>query len=90
MFFCGLSLLGPLAAGVVDAGVALQQQLRDGDDDVALGLEGLDDPRQRLRRVDGRIVKENDAAGAHVFQQPPADLLRWDALPVQTVAFPYN
>ena len=82
--------LGPLAAGVVDARFALQQQLRDGDDGIALGLEGLDDPRQGLQSVDGRVVEEDDAARPHVLQHPPADLLRGDALPVQTVAFPYS
>ncbi len=85
-----LSLLGPLAACVVDAGVALQQELGDGDDGVALGLQGLDDPRQSLGRVDGRVVEKDDAAGVYVFQYPLADLFRRNTLPVQAVAIPYN
>lgn len=78
----------PLPSGVVDARFALQQQLRDGDNGIALGLEGFDDPGQGLRRVDGRVVEEDDAARPHVLQHPPADLLRLDALPDQTVAVP--
>ena len=66
----------------------MEQQLGDGNDGIALGLESLDDPRQGLRRVDGRVVEENDAARPHILKYPPADLLRGDALPVQTVAVP--
>ena len=82
--------LGPLAAGVVDARLALQQELRHGDDGVALRPEGVQDPRQGFRRVDRRVVEEDDAPRADVFQHPLTDLLGGDALPVQTVAIPYN
>ena len=55
---------------------------------VQLSAWSFDDPRQGLQSVDGRVVEENDAARPYVLQHPPADLLRLDALPVQTVAVP--
>ncbi len=45
--------LGSLAAGVVLVGVALKQNLGDGNDGVAIRLESLDDARQSLRRMHG-------------------------------------
>ena len=83
-----LSLLGPLTACVVLVGFALKQDLGHGDNGITLGLQGLNDPRQSLGGVFCCVVEEDDAARPHVLQHPPADLLRLDALPVQTVAVP--
>ncbi len=80
----------PLAAGVVLAGVALEQDLGDGDDGVAVGLQGFNDPGQSLWRVLSGIVEEDDAPGADIFQHPLLDLLRRDTLPVQAIAILYN
>ena len=68
----------------------MKQDLGHGDDGVALGLEGFDDARQGLRRMLGRVVEEDDAAGAHILQHPLLDLLGRDVLPIQAVAFLYR
>ena len=88
--FCLCHSFGPLSSCVVDIGVAGEQDLGYGDDGVAVLLQRLDDPGQGLRRMFGGVVEEDDAAGTDVFQHPLLDLLCRDALPVQTVAFPYN
>ena len=87
---CLIPLLLPLAAGVVDGGLALKQNLGDGDNGITLGLQGFDDAGQSLGCVLGGIMEEDDAAGAHILQHPLLDLLGRDALPIQAVAFPYS
>ena len=85
-----IPLLLPLSSCVVLVGVASEKDLGDGDDGVAVSLEGLDDPGQSLWRVLSGIVEEDDAPGAHVFQHPLLNLLGRDALLIQAVAIPYN
>ena len=87
---CLIPLLLPLAAGVVLVGVAGKQNLGDGDDGVAVRLQGLNDPRQGLGGVFCCVVEEDDAARAHILQHPLLDLLGRDALPIQAVAFLYR
>lgn len=85
-----IPLLLPLSSGVVLVGVASEKDLGDGDDGVAVGLQGFNDPRQSVWRVLSGIVEEDDAPGAHILQHPLLDLLGRDALLIQAVAIPYN
>ena len=87
---CLILSSGPLAAGVVLIGVPLKEKLGDGDNGEALALQRFQNSRQGLGRVLGGVVEEDDAAGAHILQDPLGDLIGRDALPVQTVAFPYS
>ena len=55
---------------------------------VSLLEQGLDDPGQGLRGMDGGVVEEDDGTGAHPAYHPLGDLACREFLPVQTVAAP--
>ena len=75
---------------MVDGVFALQDDLRDGDEAVALTAHVIEDGGQGLRRVFAGIVEQHDAAALQLPRYPPRDLLRADTLPVETVRVPYS
>ena len=77
-----------LPPGVILPGLALEQQLRDGDDGVPFFQQRLQNAGQRLGRVFRGVVEQHDAPRLYVFQHPACDLLRRNPLPIQAVAFP--
>lgn len=74
-----------LPAGVVDGVGRGQNELGDGEDGVAVVDEAGEDSGQRLRRVEGGVVEQHDAARLHLGGHPPADGIRVVVLPVQGV-----
>lgn len=62
-----------------------EEELGDGDYGVAVADEGLQNGRQRLRRVKGGVVEENDAAGAHLGTNALGNGGRVQVFPVQTI-----
>lgn len=79
-----------LPAGVVD-GVGLgENKLRDGHKGVSLLKESLQNGGQRLRGMDGGIVKEHDRPRLHLGGDPLGDLRSGELLPVQRITFPYR
>ena len=81
----GRCLRRELPPRVVDGVVPRQDQLTDGQHGVALVDEVLQNPRQRLRRVEGRIVEQHDAAGLYLGGDPLVDGVRIIVLPVQRI-----
>lgn len=81
----GRCLRGELPPRVVDGIVPRQDQLTDGQHGVALVDEVLQNPRQRLRRMKGRIVEQHDTAGLHLGGDPLVDGVRIIVLPVQRI-----
>lgn len=88
MFSRGL-LCGALAAGVVDGVVgvvfAAQNQLADRDNVIALPQQIVQNARQSLWGVKGRIVEEHNGARPHAGDHPLGDGGRVVILPVQTI-----
>ena len=86
------SLGRALPPGVVDGVVGVvfagEDQLRDGDEGVPLLEQGLQDAGQGLRRVDGRVVEQDNGAGLHLGGDPLGDLRRGELLPVQAGTVP--
>lgn len=76
--------------GVVGVVCAGEDQLRDGDEGVPLLEQGLQDAGQGLRRVDGRVVEQDNGAGLHLGGDPLGDLRRGELLPVQAVTVPHS
>lgn len=74
--------------GIVLAAGAGVDQLGDRNDGVALGDQILQDPRQRLRRMLGRVVEQHDGAGLDPAGHPLGDLAGGDLLPVQRIHIP--
>ena len=70
---------------MVDGVFAGQEYLRYRDYRVAVGEQGLDYPRQRLRSVLRGIVEQHDAARLHLGGHPLADGVRVIILPVEGV-----
>ena len=81
----GRCLRRELPPGVVDGVVSRQNQLADGQHGVALVDEILQNPRQRLRRVEGGIVEQHDAPRLHLGGDPLVDGVRVVVLPVQGI-----
>ena len=81
----GRCLRRELPPRVVDGVVTCQDQLADGQHGVALVDEILQNPRQRLRRVEGGIVEQHDAPRLHLGGDPLVDGVRVVVLPVQGV-----
>lgn len=52
-----------LPSGVVDGGAALEDQLGDGNDGIAVLEEVFDDGRERFGGVERGVVEQDDAAG---------------------------
>jgi len=52
-----------LPSGVVDGVIPLYNQLRDGDDGIAVLEEVFDDGRERFGGVERGVVEQDDAAG---------------------------
>ena len=67
-FFCFLG--GALPPGVVYGVLPLQNELRNGHQRVPLPNEILNDPRQGLRRVLGRVVKQADGPRLNLACHP--------------------
>lgn len=74
-----------LAAGVVDGVVAGQKKLGDGKEGITLLQQRFDNAGQRLRSMQGGIVKQNDGAGLDLTCHPLSDLGCGKFLPVQAV-----
>lgn len=74
-----------LSAGVVDGVGRVEDELGDGEDGVAVVDEVGEDSGQRLRRMEGRVVKQHNAAGRHMLRYPAKDGVRVIILPVQTI-----
>lgn len=74
-----------LAAGVVDGVGRGQDELGDGENGVAVVDEAGEDGGQRLRRVEGGVVEQHDAARLHLGGHPPADGVRVVILPIEGV-----
>ena len=70
---------------MVDGVVPRQDQLADGHHGVAVVDEVFQDPRQRLRRVQRRIVKQHDAPRLHLGCHPLIDGIGIVVLPVEGV-----
>ena len=79
-----------LSAGTVDEAVAVQQDLRHGDDAVAVRKQRVQDSRQRLGGMLGGVMEEHDAAGLDLVKHAVFDVFRAVAGPVQTVHIPLN
>ena len=63
----------------------IKDQLTDGQHGIALVDEILQNAGQCLRRVEGRVVEQDDAAGLHLGSYPLADRVRVVVLPVERV-----
>lgn len=74
-----------LSAGVVDSVGRGQNELGDGEDGVAVVDEAGEDSGQRLRRVEGGVVEQHDAARLYLGGHPPADGVRVVILPIEGV-----
>ena len=74
-----------LPTGVVDGIFAIQEDLGDGDEGVAVLEQGLDNAGQGLGGMFGSVVKKNDGAGLHFGGNPLGDLSGGEVLPVQTI-----
>lgn len=74
-----------LPAGVVDSVGRGQNELGDGEDGVAVVDEAGEDSGQRLRRVEGGVVEQHDAARLYLGGHPPADGVRVVILPIEGV-----
>ena len=74
-----------LPAGVVDGVGRVEDELGDGEDGVAVVDEVGEDSGQRLRRVEGGVVEQHDAARLYLGGHPPADGVRVVILPVEGV-----
>ena len=74
-----------LPAGVVDGVGRVEDELGDGDDGVAVVDEVGEDSGQRLRRVEGGVVEQHDAARLYLGGHPLADGVRVVILPVEGV-----
>ena len=79
-----------LAAVGVDARVAGEDHLRDGDDGIPVGDECLNDAGQRLRCVLGRVVEQHDAARLHAREHARGDLVAAQPLPVERIDVPLD
>lgn len=74
-----------LSAGVVDGVGGREEELGDGHHGVAVADEGVQDAGQRLRRVQGGVVEQDDAARAHLPANALRDGGRVQVFPVQTI-----
>ena len=72
-----------LPAGVVDGVGRVEDELGDGEDGVAVVDEVGEDSGQRLRRVEGGVVEQHDAARLYLGCYAPADGVRVIILPVE-------
>ena len=85
----GLALYRTLLPGVVDGVIgatgAGEDQLRNGDEGVAVLEQGLDDAGQGLWSMFGGVVEEDNRAGLHFGGNPLGDLSGGEVLPVQTI-----
>lgn len=80
VFFCR-----KLSACVIDGVGGGEEELGDGDYGVAVADEGFQNGGQRLRRVEGSVVEQDDAASAHLSTNPLGDGGRVQVFPVQTI-----
>lgn len=85
---CLLALTGALPPGMVDGVLPVQNQLGDGHKGVSLLGQLFQNGRQRLRGVEGGVVKEHDGPRPHLAGHPLGDLLGGDLLPIQAVTVP--
>ena len=83
--FCGQRLRRELPSRMVDGVIACQDQLADGQHGVAVVDEVLQDARQRLRRVECRVVEQHNAAGLHLGGDSLVDGVGIVVLPVQRI-----
>ena len=74
-----------LPAGVVDGVGRVEDELGDGEDGVAVVDEVGEDSGQRLRRVEGGVVEQHDAARLYLGGHPLADGVCVVILPVEGV-----
>lgn len=74
-----------LPAGVVNGVFPGEDDLRDGDEGVALLKESLDDGGQGLWGVQGGVVEQDDGAGLDLGGHPPDNLPGLQVLPIQAV-----
>lgn len=74
-----------LPAGVVNGVGRVEDELGDGEDGVAVVDEVGEDSGQRLRRVEGGVVEQHDAARLYLGGHPLADGVRVVILPVEGV-----
>ena len=74
-----------LPAGVVDGVGRGENELGDGEDGVAVVDEVGEDSGQRLRRVEGGVVEQHDAARLYLGGHPLADGVRVVILPVEGI-----
>ena len=86
-FWCFLRqfLRRELPADVVDDVGRGENELGDGEDGVAVVDEVGEDSGQRLRRVEGGVVEQHDAARLYLGGHPPADGVRVVILPVEGI-----
>ncbi len=75
---------------MVNGIVPCEDDLRDGDEGIALLKQGLNDAGESLRRVKGGVVKQDNGPGLYLGGHPPGDLSGGQVLPVQAVTFPYR
>ena len=85
MTFLRQFLRRELPAGVVDGVGRGENELGDGEDGVAVVDEVGEDSGQRLRRVEGGVVEQHDAARLHLGGHPPTDGVRVVILPVEGI-----
>ena len=81
----GRSFHRELPSRVVDGVLPCQDQLADGQHGIAVVDEVFQDPRQRLRRVERRVMEQHDAARLHLGRHPLIDGVGIVVLPVQGI-----
>ena len=85
--FSSQGLLGrALLSRVIHVVVPLQDQLGDGHHPVPCRLHEVQHGGERLGRVEGGVMEEDDGAALHLACDPLGDLRGGELLPVQTVA----
>ena len=89
-FYLKSALPARMVDGVVLPVLPGQDQLGNGHESVSLLQQRLDNGRQRLRRMKGRIVEQYNRSWLRLFRHPPGDLLCGDILPVQAVHRPLH
>ena len=67
-----------------------EDDLRDGDEGIALLEQGLNDAGEGLRRVKGGVVKQDNGPGLYLGGHPLGNFSGGQVLPVQAVTFPYR
>ena len=75
---------------MVDGIVALQYDLRDGEEGVAVLQQRLDDAGESFRSVFSGVMEQYDGTGLDFGGHPLGDFRGGEVLPIQAVHVPYQ